>query len=175
VEGGEGEPPEPRAERQTRAPEADGPQGEQSRPPWLVPPQPDHHANAHARPGKPVDAAERAVPPGPPEPYVPPQRLRVEVPDVRGDPVQVEVRARSEMVWVRVEGGPEVAQVLRGHAEGLQRALIHHGLSLVGLEVDTAGSRRYKPSEAPPPAPPPRPVRRWEAVRVVEGAVDYVV
>jgi hypothetical protein len=99
----------------------------------------------------------------------------VEVPDVRGEPVHVEVRARSEMVWVRVEGGPEVAQVLRGHAEGLQRALIHHGLALVGLEVDTAGSRRYKPSEAPPPAPPPRPVRRWEAVRVVEGAVDYVV
>ncbi len=123
-----------------------------------------------------MDAAERAVPPGPPEPYVPPQRLRVEVPDVRGDPVQVEVRARSEMVWVRVEGGPEVAQVLRGHAEGLQRALGHHGLSLVGLEVDTPGSRRHEPPEPPhPPTPPPRPARRWETVQAVVGAVDYVV
>jgi len=176
LQGGDREPSEPRAEKRPWVSEVGWPQGVESPSPWSTPsPRPDHHGTARPSSGEPAEPAGRVATPGSPGPYAPPQRLRVEVPDVRGDPVHVEVRARSERVWVRVEGGPEVAQVVRGHAEGLQQALGSHGLSLMGLEVDTAGGRRQEPDAPHPATPPPRPPRRWEAVRPPEGAVDYVV
>ena len=175
LQGGDREPSEPRAEKRPWVSEVGWPQGAESPSPWSTPPRPDHHGSAHPSPGEPAEPAGRVATPESPGPYALPQRLRVEVPDVRGDPVHVEVRARSERVWVRVEGGPEVVQVLRGHAEGLQQALGDHGLSLMGLEVDTAGGRRQEPDAPDPLTPPPRPPRRWEAVRPAEGAVDYVV
>ena len=176
LQAGDREPSEPRAEKRPWVSEVGWPQGVESPSPLSTPsPRPDHHGTARPSSGDPAEPAGRVATPGSTGPYAPPQRLRVEVPDVRGDPVHVEVRARSERVWVRVEGGPEVAQVVRGHAEGLQQALGSHGLSLMGLEVDTAGGRRQEPDAPHPATPPPRPPRRWEAVRPPEGAVDYVV
>lgn len=111
-----------------------------------------------------------------PEPHSAPHRLQVEVPDARGDPVRVDVRARSEAVWVRVEGGPEVAQAVREGQLPLQHALGQHGLSLAGLEVDTLPRSRRGPEDLPPPVGQrTSPPRRPSAVRVVEGSVDYVV
>ncbi len=111
-----------------------------------------------------------------PEPHSAPHRLQVEVPDARGDPVRVDVRARSEAVWVRVEGGPEVGQAVREGQLPLQHALGQHGLSLAGLEVDTLPRSRRRPEDLPPPVGQrTSPPRRPSAVRVVEGSVDYVV
>ncbi len=107
----------------------------------------------------------------------PPQRLRVELVDAHGEPVRVEVRARSEQVWARVEGAPEVARVVRTEAPALQRALAGHGLSLSGLEVDaSSGGQHGAYGEPPPPPPPPaRAVARHVRPHRPAGAVDYVV
>lgn len=112
-----------------------------------------------------------------PESQAPPQRLRVEVPDARGDPIRVDVKARSEAVWVRVEGGPEVLQAVRGGQVDLQYALGQHGLSLAGLEVDTLARGRRGPDELPQPVGlRTSPAKSAGSVRVVAaGAVDYVV
>lgn len=112
-----------------------------------------------------------------PEVQPPPQRLQVEVPDARGDPVRVDVKARSEAVWVRVEGGPEVLQAVRGGQVDLQHALGHYGLSLAGLEVDTLPTGRRGPEDVPQPVGVrTSPAKPAGSVRVVAaGAVDYVV
>lgn len=107
-----------------------------------------------------------------------PNRLRLELRDTRGEPVRVEVRARSDTVWARVEASPELAQAVRGEAAGLYQALGGRGLSLAGLEVDILPRGRGRGPEEPVPVGPSgraRTQRRVEQVRLAAGSVDYVV
>lgn len=107
-----------------------------------------------------------------------PHRLRLELRDTRGEPVRVEVRARSDTVWARVEASPELAQAVRGEAAGLYQALGGRGLSLAGLEVDILPRGRGRGPEEPVPVGPSgraRTQRRVEHVRLAAGSVDYVV
>lgn len=109
-----------------------------------------------------------------------PNRLRLELPDPWGEPVRVEVRGRSDAVWARVEGGPEVARVVRAHESALHQALSERGVALVGLEVSVLAQGdgrapgapeslegvRFRPARARSPGG----LSRGRA-----GAVDYVV
>ncbi|GBD29057.1 hypothetical protein HRbin32_00141 [bacterium HR32] len=106
-----------------------------------------------------------------------PSRLRVEVQDAHGEVVHVDVRARSDTVWARVEAGPEVAQLVRTQAAALHRALGEQGLTLVGLDVGTLpqGSGGAQPQPEQAPAWRPRATRRVAAPARTGGAVDYVV
>ncbi len=121
-----------------------------------------------------------AAAPAPPEkpPTSPPQRLRLELQDTQGEPVRVEVRARSDTVWARVEASPGVAQAVRGELVGLHQALGGRGLSLAGLEVDILPRGRGRGPDAPMAVGTlgrGRTQRRVEEVRLAAGSVDYVV
>ncbi|MCS7235346.1 MAG: hypothetical protein RMM30_05150 [Armatimonadota bacterium] len=105
-------------------------------------------------------------------------RLQVELQDARGEPVRVEVRARSDTVWARVEGSPQVAQAVRGEAQALYQALQGQGLSLVGLEVDTLPRGRTGAFDEPrayAPSGRAKAHRHVEEIRAAPGSVDYVV
>ncbi len=96
--------------------------------------------------------------------------------DAHGEMVQVDVRARSDAVWARVDAGPDVAQLVRTQAAALHRALGEQGLTLVGLDVGTLPQG----SGGPQPQPEQAPVWRRTARKTVApartgGAVDYVV
>lgn len=135
-----------------------------------------------SRPWAEADPAEQPAPapqlPREREAAPAPSRLRVELQDAGGEPVRVEVRARSDTVWARVEGSPQVAHAVRAEAQTLHQALQGQGLSLAGLEVDTLPRGRSGAFDEPP-APGPsgraKPHRRVEEVRVAPGSVDYVV
>lgn len=146
-------------------------------------PVPSHgwHAETpgHPDPAGGPEAAPRAhqTTPDRPEPAAP-HRLRLELEDARGEPVRLEVRAASEAVWARLEGGPEVVRVVRDHAHTLHQALAERGLSLAGLEVDTFPHSRPDVPEPPAVVPAPgrsKAVRREVQVRAAAGSVDYVV
>ncbi|MDR7399071.1 MAG: hypothetical protein QN144_07185 [Armatimonadota bacterium] len=118
------------------------------------------------------------MPPEAPSQTSAPQRLRLELRDTRGEPVRLEVRARSDTVWARVEASPEVAQAVRDEAAGLHQALGGRGLSLAGLEVDILPRGRGRGPEEPVPVGPSgrvRTQRRVDQVRMAAGSVDYVV
>lgn len=108
----------------------------------------------------------------------PPQRLRLELRDTRGEPVRLDVRARSDTVWARVEASPELAQAVRGEAVELHQALGGRGLFLAGLEVDILPRGRGRGPDEPVPVGTSgraRTQRRVEQVRLAAGTVDYVV
>ncbi len=127
-----------------------------------------------------VRGATEAVPlPEEHSDYTPlPHRLRLEIPDRRGEMVRMEVRGRAEGVWARVEGGQEVAQVVRTHESSLHQALSERGVVLLGLEVgvlaqdDGRAQTPLEPLEGVRVRPPrsSRPQTHRTA-----GAVDYVV
>lgn len=126
--------------------------------------------------------AERPAPPQLPRERAdgasPPHRLQVELEDTWGQPVRVEVRARSEVVWARVEGSGQVAQAVRGEAHALQQLLAGRGISLAGLEIDTLPQGRTRTFHDLPPVPGqgrPKPLLRVGEVRDAAGSVDYVV
>ncbi len=97
--------------------------------------------------------------------------------DTWGGVVRLDVRARSDAVWARVEGGPEVVHLLRAQADALHRALGEYGLTLVGLDVGSlphwSGGTEPQPQFAPPGRP--RAVRRPALPPPGGSAVDYVV
>ncbi len=108
----------------------------------------------------------------------PPHRLRLEIPDQRGEVVRMEVRGRADVVWARVEGGQEVVQVVRTHGSMLQQTLSERGVVLLELEVGVLAQddgRAQTPRE-PLEGVRVRPPRsgRPQAHRTA-GAVDYVV
>ena len=141
---------------------------------WTAPEA--HGAREEGAPREPGAAAP--VPPEAPSQTSAPQRLRLELRDTRGEPVRLEVRARSDTVWARVEASPEVAQAVRGEAAGLHQALGGRGLSLAGLEVDILPRGRGRGPEEPVPVGPSgrvRTQRRVDHVRMAAGSVDYVV
>ncbi|MDR7415639.1 MAG: hypothetical protein QN193_00645 [Armatimonadota bacterium] len=113
--------------------------------------------------------------------YAPlPNRLRLELSDRWGEPVRMEVRGRSEAVWARVEGGPEVARVVRSHEPALHHALSERGVALLGLEVGVLaqGDGRAPGTPEPPQALWIRPARArspTDGARRKVGTVDYVV
>lgn len=120
---------------------------------------------------------ESAPPPDRPEQSLGPSRLRVEVQDTWGGVVRLDVRARSDAVWARVEGGPEVVHLLRAQADALHRALGEYGLTLAGLDVGSlphwSGGTEPQPQFAPPGRP--RAIRRPATPPPGGRAVDYVV
>ncbi|MCS7172054.1 MAG: hypothetical protein N0A24_01350 [Armatimonadetes bacterium] len=113
--------------------------------------------------------------------YAPlPNRLRLEFSDRWGEPVRVEVRGRSDAVWARVEGGPEVARAVRVHESALHQALSERGVALVGLEVGVLAREDGRPPGVPEPPEgwrirPARTPRPGRPGRGMAGAVDYVV
>lgn len=175
-------PPEGRSDGRVgdRSNESSDPTATRERPAWMRPEAFSGHTRRTPDPGaqhRGEQVSEARTWPERPESQALPQRLRVEVPDARGDPIRVDVKARSEAVWVRVEGGAEVLQAVRGGQVDLQYALGQHGLSLAGLEVDTLARGRRGPEELPQPVGlRTSPAKSAGSVRVVAaGAVDYVV
>jgi len=109
-----------------------------------------------------------------------PNRLRLEFPDRWGEPVRMEVRGRSDAVWARVEGGLEVARMVRAHESALHHALSERGVALLGLEVGVLaqGDGRAPGTPESPEAFWLRPARARSPTgerRRKVGAVDYVV